>query len=207
MITVKAAKSKAYEFYVDDVDSWVNEYDWYPHDDRTQNVVYFFRWIGKHTAYNYKNKRYLHKEIMSRQGEILKGKDVHHINNNTLDNRRCNLKAVDKRMHSHKQNHCHHSVSGYTGVNPLMNNGHLYWRVQLKRDDCMICLIFKEKTTAAFFADGLLKILYYDDPYLDRCLNKVKTPKELTPKKQKQVDKAFLKAQLFINGRTQHGLV
>lgn len=64
-----------------------------------------------------KNKRdcgiILHKLIM---GKPPKGLVIDHINQNTLDNRRCNLRFATKQINAINSNKKQKSISGYRGV-------------------------------------------------------------------------------------------
>lgn len=67
------------------------------------------------TAVN-KRKIMMHTEIMMLYGDFLIGREVDHIDHNTLDNRKCNLRVV---THSQNMKNCNiriNNKSGYVGV-------------------------------------------------------------------------------------------
>lgn len=57
-------------------------------------------------------KRYLHQWIL----DTPKGLQSDHINGNTLDNRRCNLQAVDRSVNCANRGKPKNNTSGYKGV-------------------------------------------------------------------------------------------
>jgi len=81
---------------------------------------------GKYVG-NYKSKKlYLHREIMN----CPKGKVVDHINGNTLDNRKCNLRIGTQRQNTQNSSSREGSTSKYVGVHIHKLTGK--WRAQIK---------------------------------------------------------------------------
>lgn len=62
---------------------------------------------------------YLHREVAARMAELSKGLDVDHINGDTLDNRRSNLRVVTHAENLRNRNGAQaNNTSGYVGVRP-----------------------------------------------------------------------------------------
>lgn len=70
--------------------------------------------------YNNKNVR-LHRLLMNTSPTQL----VDHINNNPLDNRRCNLRIVNKSQNGANRPKTKHNTSGYKGVTKLKNGKYM----------------------------------------------------------------------------------
>lgn len=110
--------TKGYSTIVDDDDfEWLNQYSWYA--DRCDNNYYVSARInGKKTR--------MHRFILSAPIGIL----VDHINTNTLDNRRSNLRLATKSQNDMNRRKQHNKSSIYKGVRLIKKNKH--WSAQIK---------------------------------------------------------------------------
>ena len=70
--------------------SCISHYDW--RRIRSHSMYYACRRVVRNGHYHYIR---MHREIVSCPSEM----QVHHINGNTLDNRKCNLKIVTPQEH------------------------------------------------------------------------------------------------------------
>lgn len=77
-------------------------------------------------------KRYLHRVILSRilGRELTRKEEVDHINNNTLDNRRENLRLANRVENCQNTRKKSTNKSGYKGVHFHKQSGK--WRAQIK---------------------------------------------------------------------------
>lgn len=95
----------------------------------------------------------LHRFIMNAP----KGMVVDHINHNTLDNRRCNLRLCTPNQNRYNLNLRKNSKSGYKGISFKKN----HWEVQLKKDKKYIYGgSFKDKIEAAKAYDKKARELF-----------------------------------------------
>ena len=121
---------------VEDVQLLV-DYSWHKHYNKTNNTYYMRGWNKV-----LRKKEMMHRVIMNAQAN----EQVDHINGNTLDNRRCNL-----RLCSHGQNIVNRktsksNTSGYKGVS---KSGHK-WLSNISFDGKRVYLgVFETKEKAA----------------------------------------------------------
>ena len=132
MKTIKLSKGK--ETIVDDKDyEYLSQFKWY-----CSFYGYAVRMI-------YKNKKnryivWMHREILSAS----EGKQVDHINGDTLDNRRTNLRLASVKENNRNMKIPRHNTSGYKGVSFDKKKG---------------------KYRASIYVDNKQKFLgYFDDP-------------------------------------------
>ena len=100
---------------------------------------------------------FLHQFIMNAEGQ-----DVDHINNNTLDNRKCNLR-ISEHKHNTRNRHGRNSnnKSGYRNV--CWSKGEQKWLVQLQVNGKCTCLgkfPYDELEQAGKFAEEMRQKLY-----------------------------------------------
>lgn len=101
---MKTIRAREFTFIVDDDDhDELSAYQWKPAVDRkTPDLVYAIRHFGQHGF------ELMHRRIAgARKGEI-----VDHVNGNTLDNRRANLRTVSAR-------HSTWNRRGYSRMTPF----------------------------------------------------------------------------------------
>ena len=89
----------------DDMYEELNQYKWFTHK-------------GVNTCYARRNENntmvYMHRQILDlKRGD---GKITDHINRNGLDNRRSNLRIVNKTVNNRNRKLCSHNTSGHVGV-------------------------------------------------------------------------------------------
>lgn len=110
----------------DDVYDRVAQYQWHISGRTETNRLYAQRCIPA-SAKNARTKP-LHREII---GEIPKGMDVDHINGDTFDNRRCNLRLATRAQNCANQGISPRNTSGFKGVSLHKCNRILKWRAKL----------------------------------------------------------------------------
>lgn len=111
-----------------------------------------YEWSGPRRQ----NTVYLHREIY---GPIAAGNQVDHINRNTLDCRRKNLREATKAQN--RQNHSgrRHNTSGYIGV--CWHKGSRKWAANIRRDGRQVCVgMFGSAEEAARARDAAALELY-----------------------------------------------
>ena len=129
---------------IDDHDSWALSYQWYL--NRT----------SANTAYARNRKLgYLHRLILNPP----KNRIVDHINGDTLDNRRENLRIVTAKLNTVNRPKPFVNTSGYKGVIKVSNG----WRAQIKNDGRFICLGKFDSPVRAALAYDLKAIELWPD--------------------------------------------
>ena len=104
---------------VDAVDyEWLNQLPWHV----------FIRNDGKPVARNL--TKTMHRVILKLTNPKI---GVDHINRNSLDNRRCNLRAADPKQSAMNRGRKTTAKSGYKGVSKARN----HWRVCIQKDGVM----------------------------------------------------------------------
>ena len=71
-----------------------------------------------------------HRCVAERMGLIIKGLEVDHINRNSLDNRRCNLRIATRSLNGANRVKQTNNTSGFKGVNWFAETNR--WRARLK---------------------------------------------------------------------------
>lgn len=115
---------------VDDEDFiWLSKYKWcfnvksrklgkdFGYAQRTQHIYFKFKKRKSKTIY-------MHREILKTK------KEIDHINSNTLDNRKQNLRPADRTLQSRNSSSRRNSTSKYVGVHKHKATGK--WCVQIK---------------------------------------------------------------------------
>jgi hypothetical protein len=111
---IPLSNGKGYAIVDDDVYKWAKEHKWHnTHDYATRKL----------------NKRriYLHKEIL----ELGPGQEADHINRNSLDNRRENLRIVSHSIGQQNRAQTNNKIQ-FKGVHVDYRNGN--FRAQIKKD-------------------------------------------------------------------------
>ncbi len=95
---------------------------------------------------------YLHSEILERMIErpLLKGELCDHINGNTLDNRRANLRLATYSQNLRNQKRARHNTSGYKGVGWHKASGK--WRAYIQFNGKHISLGYFDTPESAYEA-------------------------------------------------------
>lgn len=143
---------------LEDLERVVNyPYTWFP-QYRKELKNYYVR------CTNYENKKngissvvFLHQFIMNAEG-----KDVDHINNNTLDNRKANLRISEhKNNTTNRHGRNSNNKSGYRNV--CWSKSEKKWLVQLQIDGKGVCLgkfQYDELEQAGKFAEEMRQKYY-----------------------------------------------
>ncbi|MHB8674642.1 MAG: HNH endonuclease [Candidatus Limnocylindrales bacterium] len=103
MITIRL--TKGYETIIDDEDEWVTKIKCHA-SDNGHGIIY------ARTSNKY--SRFLHRAII----KAPRGKQVDHINGNTLDNRRENLRIVTNQQNQFNKKMYRDNKTGFKGVWP-----------------------------------------------------------------------------------------
>lgn len=117
-----------------------------------------FKWRknGRYVSTCHKGKTtYLHLAILWRPNGMV----IDHINGNTKDNRRKNLRVCTQVENAQNKRRSSSYMSKYTGVS--WNNGRNKWRSTIQHDGDVFHLgMFKKQTDAARAYDKAAKLLY-----------------------------------------------
>lgn len=113
-------------------------------DDDVYHVLTQYDW-GFLSGYAARGQRHnlesyqkilMHRVVMELNGICVNGKEVDHINRDRLDNRFCNLHAVDKSFNQHNSGVRKDNTSGIRGINHSKNG----WVVRLQVKRARYCL-------------------------------------------------------------------
>lgn len=125
-------KEKVTETIVDDEDYYkLKQYSWYKTKD----------YVAGHI--NSKNKL-IHRYILNYDGKDV----VDHINNNPLDNRKCNLRIVTKKQNSMNVSVSKNATSKYIGVSWCKNSNKWSCQISVNRKKIHLGLFEKEDDAA-----------------------------------------------------------
>lgn len=152
---VKILLTKGKSTIIDDDDfERISKYKCYFKDEGTGYAA---------TTINYKTVR-LHRIIMNAP----KNMEVDHINKNTLDNRKVNLRLCTKQQNQYNAKIRKDNISGYKGVNYKTQNKK--WRAYVRKDGKHCHLgYFNTKEEAARAYNKVASYLYGEFA----CLNKM----------------------------------
>lgn len=134
-MTIEIKLTRGQVTIIDDEDKDLTELKWYTRIDDT-GYYYAGRSIYYKNTKKYK-AQYLHRVIMERilERELKAGEQIDHINRNSLDNRRCNLRVC-----SDKENNCNRgkiftsrTTSKYKGVSFVVK-GEKKWKAQISKE-------------------------------------------------------------------------
>jgi hypothetical protein len=138
----------------DDYD-WLNNYKWYAHLDG--NKYYAYRHIRRT-----KRRIAMHRQIMNAPKHLL----VDHINGNSQNNRKSNLRVCTKAENVYNRRPSRKCRSGYKGV--YWNKHHKKWHVRTTKSGRTFYLgSFNDKIEAAIAYDRKAKELFGEFAYLN----------------------------------------
>ena len=90
----------------------LNKYKWYAHWDSHTKGFYAVRNARIENVKQYQTQIRMHRVIMN----VSKGKYADHINHNTLDNRRFNLRICTNKQNTYNKKISKNNTSGFKGV-------------------------------------------------------------------------------------------
>jgi hypothetical protein len=126
----KIKLTKGYYAIVDDDDfERLNAFKWYAMEIKPRKKLYV-RAARSVYGSNPSQKIYMHREIM---GTTRSDIHVDHINHNTLDNRKCNLREVTSQQNAYNRKSFDGSTSKYVGVSWVKSRKK--WLAQIKDED------------------------------------------------------------------------
>lgn len=144
----KIALSKNKIALIDDEDyPLISKYNWFV-------LKVGNRYYAQTTKYhNKKNKHiYMHRLIMGSP----KGMDIDHINHNTLDNRRPNLR-ICTRSQNHFNRLKYPSASKYKGVSRIKSTGQWRARIKINRKEIHLGSFWDERDAAKVYDQAAQK--------------------------------------------------
>lgn len=114
---------------------------------------------GRYIQSTTRQRGYLHRLIMERQGADLAGITVDHINNNPLDNRKKNLRVATQSQNQWNKGRNSTNRSGFKGVS--FHKPHKKWQAAIKCGHEWIYIgRFDSKKIAAMAYDATAKFLH-----------------------------------------------
>lgn len=126
----------------------LNKYKWYAAKEASGNKWYAVR----HEPGNHSKLIRMHRVVCKTTKQI-----VDHINGNTLDNRRSNLRGCTYGQNKQNSVVCKHNRSGYKGV--YFNKNYQRWVGQIYADGKRYCKAFDRLEDAvSFYNDTALKV-------------------------------------------------
>jgi hypothetical protein len=127
--------------------NWLNQWKWH----HVKGYAVRDAWIGN----GKKRKFIMHREILS----IPVGQETDHINRDTLDNRKQNLRIATKQQNGRNRTKQKNNTSGYKGVSHHQNK----WQAVIKINKKAIYLGVWESKIAAALAYKLAERRYFGD--------------------------------------------
>lgn len=128
MKEIKLTRGKAALVADEDV-GWLNQWKWYA--TVSKNNFTAVRWVGKTDN---RHKAHMHRQIMNAS----EGEEIDHINHNTLDNRRENLRLCTHQQNSMNRRKRTGLSSIYKGV--CWHKQHKKWLARIKINNKQFCL-------------------------------------------------------------------
>lgn len=144
---------------LEDLDKFINhKYRWYPNINHAGHYICSTIYLGMIDG-KFRNKRiYLHRFLINCPHEY----HVDHFNNNTLDNRKNNLRVTENKFNiRHRKSKNTNNTSGYRNVS--WNKDINKWVIQLQVDGTNKVLgTFDNLDNAGKFAEEMRKKYYKD---------------------------------------------
>lgn len=163
--------TKGYFSEIDDADyAWASPYNWCVSDNRPSHVRVYRNRLKKDKYLNFGRHISLAREILFRAGLLKPNTDVDHIDGNTLNNRRLNLRCV-----THQQNiwnsYKKPGTSKYKGVSIVKRPGRsIRWHSQLTFNGCALSLgFFSTEMEAAIRYNHFASMLFGEFAKLNLC--------------------------------------
>ena len=142
----------------------LNQYNWYAQYDEKLNSFYAARHIT--VSKNKREQIRMHCVIMNTHKKL----EVDHINHNTLDNRKSNLRVCTHQQNCMNQLKCKNSSSKHKGVN--WDAYHKKWHVRIQNNGKSCHLgFFTSEIKAACVYNIAAKILFGKYARLNNCRN------------------------------------
>lgn len=150
---IKLTKNK--EAIVDNDDyEWLSKYNWCAKEHKNEGRFYAVRGEGPRKTMKIIR---MHRVILNAP----KGSEVDHINGNTLDNRKSNLRIVSRNENAKNMKKHKDGLAKYKGVSKLSNGKTNPWRARIWTDNKELSLgAYKTQEEAALVYD-LAAILYF----------------------------------------------
>jgi hypothetical protein len=125
---VRIQMTRGFVALVDEIDADLAAHNWF--SSSCGNAVYAARMTVRDGR---RGSLHMHRVIAERMGLDLRGKIVDHINGNSLDNGRSNLRLASKAVNSRNTRLPSTNTSGYKGVSFYRKTGK--WRAYIKHND------------------------------------------------------------------------
>ena len=149
---------------IDEADIVLTKFSWHATKNaRSLNIIFYAArtvWISGKSKHIY-----LHREIMERMigRNMIKGEEVDHRNQNSLDNRRSNLRLTTHQQNLENQRHQYNKSSLYRGVHLIKRAIKMKWIAYIKHNGKRIHLgSFYDEILAAKAYDEAAR-LYFGD--------------------------------------------
>lgn len=151
-------------------------------DEEDYNTIKNFAWFsynGYITTNNYIDKNYprllkMHRLVMQERNPNVY---IDHINHNTMDNRKCNLRATTPSQNARNHKVSKSNTSGVTGV--ILQKTNQKWRAAIRVDYKTIALGTYDTFEEAVKARKNAEQLYFGDYSYDKSL-KIQNGKDIT---------------------------
>ena len=153
MIVTRKGKDISVLLDLDDVDKILSVGSWHAIEDKTLKETNYY------ICHRYNNKKQgkgcikLHRFIMNCPRDMI----VDHVNHNTCDNRKCNLRIC---THFENQQNLRSNKSGIVGVYKRVRNGRTVWVGKISKNKHTYYKEFKIKEDAIKYRNDMRNKLY-----------------------------------------------
>ncbi len=146
--TVKLIQlSQGHETIVDDDDyEELSQFKWYASWNRSDRTWRARRNVKKGLL------ELMHRRILGLGNGQIDKRQVDHINHNSLDNRRCNLRIASHSENQHNRTVQRNTIGGLKGISKIPNSNR--WRAQISVNGInkhLGCFLTKEAAHSAYF--------------------------------------------------------
>lgn len=158
--TVELQLSKGQVAIIDEQDADLASVKWCAQYNKCVDSYYAIRTVGERSN---RTRLKLHNVIMERITSlpIPQGYEVDHINRNTLDNRRSNLRLATRTQNSRNKGLSKSNTSGYKGA--VYRKTDKAWVANIRVDDCTLLLGYYSTAEEAAIAYNHAAKQYYGD--------------------------------------------
>ncbi len=127
-------------------------------DDEDYEVLSKNKWYAAKRGYGFYAQKFFNKKLVQMHRMIMdapKGMEVDHINGNTLDNRKINLRVVSRSQNEWNRKKQRNNTTGYKGV--TLKEGRYVARIRVYKKLYFLGSFTDKKDAAMAYNEGAIK--------------------------------------------------